>query len=180
MKKKSCGRFTAVLMAAVLAAPGTAIPAKAAAPEVTLPEPVFALDFENIGQSAGEEITGNITAAGGETVTAHSHVSAAEGRNGGKAVLLDNASGSSGYLSTENTDKLNPSDMTVSVWLNRQSATNNTEGRILWNKETTATDSNCWQSEGWFMGWTNGEAMAFVTDGRNMAVQRGNSDDILP
>ena len=107
-------------------------------------------------------------------------VMAQEGRNGGKAVLLDNVEGSRGYLSTANTEKLNPKDITVSVWLKRKSTTNNTEGRILWNKETTQTDGNCWMSEGWFMGWTNGEAMAFVTDGSNLAVQKGNSDDILP
>lgn len=180
MKMVAVRRMLAAGMTAVLIGQGAVIPAEAQNEPVTLPDPVFSLGFESLSQSAGEAVTGDITAETGEAVAVHDTVTAQEGRGGGKAVLLDNVAGSRGYLSTANTEKLNPEDITVSVWLKRKSTTNNTEGRILWNKETTQTDGNCWMSDGWFMGWTNGEAMAFVTDGSNLAVQKGNSDDILP
>ena len=180
MKKRLGHRMLAGCMAAVLIGQGVVIPVEAENQNAKLPEPVFSLDFENLGQNVGEAVVGEFKAATGETVTVHDTVTQEEGRGGGKAVLLDNTANKKGYLSTPNTEKLNPKDITVSVWLNRKSTTNNTEGRILWNKETQQTDRDCWMSNGWFMGWTNGEAMAFVTDGPNLAVQKGNSDDILP
>lgn len=180
MKKKAACRVLAAGMTAVLIGQGAVIPANAQNGNADLPAPVFSLDFDDISQNAGEAVSGEITAETGEKVAVHDHVEAAEGRDGSKAVFLDNTDGSRGYLATANTEKLNPEDITVSVWLKRQGTTNNTEGRILWNKETTATNGNCWMSQGWFMGWTTGESMAFLTDGTNMAVQKGNSDDILP
>ncbi len=181
MKKYATKRLLAAGMTAVLVGQGSVIPSNAAGGSVELPEPVFSLDFDDLAQSAGEAVRGTITTATEQEVTVNGTVTVAEGYGtGGKAVFLDNSDGNTGWLSTTNTDELNPKDMTVSVWLKRTETTSSKEGRILWNKETTATNRDCWMSDGWFVGWTPGEAMAFVTDGQNMAKQNGGSDDILP
>lgn len=179
LRKRIMGGLTAFIMTAqCLLGPAASIPVHAASSE--LPNPVLALDFENLVPEAGTDASGDFTAATGQTVTVHDKVTVQEGKDGGKGVLLDNASGKTGYLTTPNTDALNPEDITVSVWIKRKSTTNNTEGRILWNKELKETNSEAWQSNGWFFGWTTGESMAFVTNGPNMAVQKGNSDDLIP
>lgn len=181
MKKNAARRLIAAGTAAALVSQGTVLPAAAQNDSVDMPDPVFSLDFDDLSQSPGDTVSGTIAAATGETVTVNGNVTAAEGYGAdGKAVFLDNTAGNTGWLSTPNTDKLNPEDITVSVWLKRTEGTNSKEGRILWNKETTATNGNCWMADGWFVGWTPGEAMAFVTDGQNMAKQDGGSDDILP
>lgn len=181
MKKNAARRLVAAGMAAALVSQGTVLPAAAQNDSVDMPDPVFALDFDDLSQSPGDAVSGAIAAATGETVTVNGNVTAAEGYGAdGKAVFLDNTAGNTGWLSTPNTDKLNPEDITVSVWLKRTEETSSKEGRILWNKETTATNGNCWMADGWFVGWTPGEAMAFVTDGQNMAKQNGGSDEILP
>ena len=43
-----------------------------------------------------------------------------------------------------------------------------------------AKPNNSWNGNGWFIGWTTGESMALVTDGRNMAVQKASADTLLP
>ena len=115
MKMVAVRRMLAAGMTAVLIGQGAVIPAEAQNEPVTLPDPVFSLGFESLSQSAGEAVTGGITAETGEAVEVHDTVTAQEGRGGGKAVLLDNTAGNKGYLSTANTEKLNPEDITVSV-----------------------------------------------------------------
>lgn len=143
--------------------------------EVSAAEPaeealVFQMDFENTDAAVGEQLPASITANTGETITVYNNVSLAEGLDGGKAVDLGF---NKGYLTIPNADALNPESLTVSVWLKRYE-TANAEARILWAK------GNSWNSNGWFLGWTTGESMALVTDGSNMAVQKGNADTLLP
>ena len=131
----------------------------------------FEMNFENVEGDAGTNLPGTITANTGETVTVHDNVALVEGRDGGKAIDLGFKKG---YLTTANTDKLNPKSLTVSVWLKRYESAN-AEARVIWAKP-----DNSWDGQGWFLGWTVGESMALVTDGRNMAVQKASADTLLP
>ena len=88
MKMVAVRRMLAAGMTAVLIGQGAVIPAEAQNEPVTLPDPVFSLGFESLSQSAGEAVTGGITAETGESVEVHDTVTAQEGRGGGKAVLL--------------------------------------------------------------------------------------------
>ena len=180
MKRRK--RVTSALLALILVLqcvgmPGIVQEVKAESP--ALPSPVLDVSFDSLQQTAGTALTGSFEAETGQEVKVHDKVTVTEGKDSGKAVLLDNKSGQTGYLTTPNTDKLNPQNLSVSMWIKRTGTTNNTEGRILWAKETNATDANPWMSDGWFLGWTGGESMAYVTNGKNMAVQKGNSDDLL-
>ena len=143
-----------------------------------LPEPVFAMDFENLQPAVDAKISGAFTATTEQEITAHNNVTVKEGRNGGKAVLLDNTEGNSGHLTIPNTEELNPSSLTASCWLKRVAPLKD-EGRIFWSKK-----SKTWDSNGWLMGWTGtderGEAMALLTDGRNMARKMGNPAEVMP
>lgn len=143
-----------------------------------LPEPVFAMDFENLQQDVEAKISGTFTATTKQEITVHNNVTVQEGRNGGKALLLDNTEGNSGHLTMMNTAELNPSSLTASFWLKRVSPLKD-EGRIFWSKK-----SKTWNSNGWVMGWTGtderGEAMALLTDGENMARKMGNPAEVMP
>ncbi|SHF40332.1 LamG-like jellyroll fold domain-containing protein [Lactonifactor longoviformis] len=186
MKRKKYVRFLSLVLTSALVGQTMLIPVWAegengeqvSAHNEQMPDPIFEMDFESLTEETGTEVTDSF-AAGEQMVTVHDKVTVKEGYNGGKAVLLDNTSGNTGYLTVPNTDELNPQDITVSVWLKRTSGTNK-EGRVLWNKEMKETDRDAWKSDGWFLGWTSGEAMALVTDGANMAVQKGNSEELLP
>lgn len=140
---------------------------------ISLPQPVFELNFENLEQAAGEKVTGTFLAASGQEVTAHNQVTVMEGNGGGKAVLLDNVQGNQGHLTTPNNQELNPESLTASVWLKRVSPISG-DGRILWNKQSAK-----WDSPGWFMGWTIQEVMAMVTDGDNVGARGGNPNDAM-
>ncbi len=141
-----------------------------------IPAPIFSMDFENLPQEVGASVDGNFQAATGQDIEAHDTVVVTAGRDGqGKALILDNAAGKEGYLSTANTEELNPKDLTASVWIKKTGSVRaKDEGRIFWAKGAS------WDGAGWFMGWTAGETIALVTDGTNLAGQNGNPEDFFP
>ncbi len=169
-KKEFARKLLSGVLSAALLSTSLAIPADAAA----LPEPVFAMNFDAVTQGDGENISGTFAADTGETVTVHDVVSVTADRKGGKALVLDNVSGKQGYLTTPNTDELNGSSLTASVWLKRLHSLNG-DGRVFWAKKGAQWDGN-----GWFMGWTAGESMAFVSNGGNVASKIGTPNDGLP
>ena len=168
-RKRFLALFLSVAMVAGIGLPTASM--RTVQAEETTKVPIFEMDFENLEEEAGDQLSGTITANSGETVTVYDNVSLVEGHNGGKAVDL---SFNKGYLTVPNTDKLNPESLTVSVWLRRVESANQ-EARVMWAKP-----NNSWNGNGWFIGWTTGESMALVTDGRNMAVQKASADTLLP
>lgn len=135
---------------------------------------VFDLDFDSLPQEIGEDLSGEFMAVSGQAVTPQRNVKVTEGRRGpgSKAVYLAQ---DAGYLTTPNTQELNPASLTTSFWLKREESVTS-ERRIFWAKA-----NNDWMSKGWFVGWTPEEPMAIVTDGKDVAAyKKGTINDLLP
>lgn len=80
------------------------------------------------------------------------------------------------YLSTANTEELNPSSLTASIWLKRNSEIpTGAQRRVFWAKQM-----GTWDTDGWFTGWTNNEAMALVVDGPDLVLTYGDVNELLP
>ena len=98
-RKRFLALFLSVAMVAGIGLPTASM--RTVQAEETTKVPIFEMDFENLEEEAGDQLSGTITANSGETVTVYDNVSLVEGHNGGKAVDL---SFNKGYLTVPNTE----------------------------------------------------------------------------